>query len=128
METNFISNHIFYFVLWLKLNFNPVLKRLTEKCTIMITKMNKKGFHFLVFHCMSFILSISPSEFLQTVSPNLNVLKSFNYQKLNLLKPKRACLFIFFYLVCFVLFCFLVCNDLALNVFWFFFLELSYSN
>ena len=58
--------------------------------------MNKKGFHFLVFHCMSFILSISPSEFLQTVSPNLNVLKSFNYQKLNLLKPKKACLFIFF--------------------------------
>ena len=53
-------------------------------------------FIFRFLHCMSYILSISLSEFVQTVSPNLNVLKSFNYQKLNLLKPKRAYLFIFF--------------------------------
>ena len=29
------------------------------------------------------------------ISPNLNVPRSFNYQKLILLKPNRACLFFY---------------------------------
>ena len=54
-----ISIKIFYFVFSLKLKFNPVLKRLTKKCTIMMIKnFYKMGFIFWFWYCMSYILSV----------------------------------------------------------------------
>ena len=54
-----ISIKIFYFVFSLKLKFNPVLKRLTKKCTIvMIKNFYKMGFIFWFWYCMSYILSV----------------------------------------------------------------------
>ena len=40
------------------------------------------GFIFPLTHCMSYILSISLGDFVGIISPNLNVRRSFNYQKL----------------------------------------------
>ena len=60
-----IPNKSFYFV------FNLVLKISTKKCTI-----------FLFSYYMSYILSVSQSDFMGIVSPNLIVLRSFNYQNL----------------------------------------------
>ena len=40
------------------------------------------GFIFVFSHYMSYIISISLRDFVGIVSPNLNFLRSFNYQKL----------------------------------------------
>ena len=54
-----MSIKILYFVFLLKLKFNPVLKRLTKKCTIMMIKnFYKMGFIFWFWYCMSYILSV----------------------------------------------------------------------
>ena len=66
----------------IEVKFNLVLKRLLQlkKCTII--NILKDGFYFSVFHCMSYIVSVSLGYFVGIVNPNLNVHRSFNYQKL----------------------------------------------
>ena len=120
---------MFYFVFWLKLKFNLVLKRLTKKCTI--TKFLKKiiSFVFPFLPCMSYILSISLSDFVGIVSLNLNVLRRpiiKNQSNWNLIGPAHFISFSFFVLFCFVFL--LVCNDLVFSGFRFLCLGLSYSN
>ena len=121
---------MFYFVFWLKLKFNLVLKRLTKKCTI--TKFKKKLYVFLSVFALHVLYSIYISQwfsFVGIVSLNLNVLRSpiiKNQSNWNLIGPAHFISFSFFVLFCFVFL--LVCNDLVFSGFRFLCLGLSYSN